>query len=75
MLNLNQAFPMPQRRRLRSSGLQEVILLAGAGSGIGNTNHQLESQRLSNYGVSVSVPGQKVVPCHWSRTLVSRKGC
>lgn len=43
-------------------------MLAGAGSGIGNTNHPLRpsSQCLLGYVVSVSVPEQKEVPCHWS---------
>lgn len=43
-------------------------MLAGAGSGIGNTNDPLRpsSQCLLSYVVSVSVPEQKEVPCHWS---------
>lgn len=43
-------------------------MLAGTGSGIGNTNHPLRpsSQCLLSYVVSVSVPEQKEVPRHWS---------
>lgn len=50
-------------------------MLAGAGSGIGNTNHPLRpsSQCLSSYGVSVSVPEQKEVPCHWSLDFGERE--
>lgn len=76
MLNLNQPFPAPGRRQLRSWRLQEVVFWQ---RGLGDWSrehrpHALFALTVSVKFWSISVPGHKEVPCHKVWTLIGRKG-